>query len=80
VGHTFDEFHPESAQDDVKRLWAGLLAEGRARGCAEAWLGTEADNVEANGLYRSAGAGDPSGSWRAPGRHPVLRADRRGRL
>jgi aminoglycoside 6'-N-acetyltransferase I len=25
---------------------------GRELGCAEAWLGTELDNVEANGLYR----------------------------
>ncbi|MEO6396759.1 MAG: GNAT family N-acetyltransferase [Devosia sp.] len=25
---------------------------GREQGCVEAWLGTELDNVEANGLYR----------------------------
>ncbi|MEQ1900627.1 MAG: GNAT family N-acetyltransferase [Devosia sp.] len=25
---------------------------GREQGCEEAWLGTELDNVEANGLYR----------------------------
>lgn len=30
-----------------------LFAWGRELGCEEAWLGTEPDNVEANGLYRS---------------------------
>lgn len=28
---------------------------GRELGCEEAWLGTELDNVEANGLYRGYG-------------------------
>ena len=28
---------------------------GRERGCKEAWLGTELDNLEANGLYRKVG-------------------------
>ncbi len=28
---------------------------GRELGCREAWLGTELDNVEANGLYRKLG-------------------------
>jgi ribosomal protein S18 acetylase RimI-like enzyme len=33
---------------------------GRELGCEEAWLGTEIDNVEANGLYRKAGGkGEP---------------------
>lgn len=29
-----------------------MFAWGRELGCTEAWLGTELDNVEANGLYR----------------------------
>ena len=32
-----------------------LFAWGREMGCKEAWLGTELDNVEANGLYRKFG-------------------------
>lgn len=28
---------------------------GREMGCREAWLGTELDNLEANGLYRKVG-------------------------
>ncbi|MBL8772316.1 MAG: GNAT family N-acetyltransferase [Phenylobacterium sp.] len=35
------------------RLLDELLAWGRERGCAYAWLGTELDNVEARGLYES---------------------------
>lgn len=38
-----------------KRLLAALFARGRALGCAEAWVGTEASNVAARGLYASAG-------------------------
>jgi ribosomal protein S18 acetylase RimI-like enzyme len=30
-----------------------LFAWGRELGCTEAWLGTELDNVAANGLYRT---------------------------
>jgi aminoglycoside 6'-N-acetyltransferase I len=29
-----------------------LFAWGRELGCTEAWLGTELDNIAANGLYR----------------------------
>ncbi len=29
-----------------------MLAEGRARGCEECWVGTEPDNVPARALYR----------------------------
>lgn len=32
-----------------------MLDWGRELGCEEAWLGTELDNVEANGLYRKLG-------------------------
>ncbi len=32
-------------------LMRRILDEGRARGCEEAWLGTEPDNVAANALY-----------------------------
>lgn len=33
---------------------------GREMGCREAWLGTELDNLEANGLYRKVGGtGEP---------------------
>lgn len=32
-----------------------IFAWGRTLGCEEAWLGTEIDNVAANGLYRSLG-------------------------
>jgi aminoglycoside 6'-N-acetyltransferase I len=34
-------------------MLAELFAWGRERGCAEAWLGTELDNVPANALYRN---------------------------
>ncbi len=37
-----------------------MLAWGRELGCEDAWLGTELDNVEANGLYRKLGGkGEP---------------------
>jgi ribosomal protein S18 acetylase RimI-like enzyme len=32
-------------------LMRRILDEGRARGCEEAWLGTEPDNIAANALY-----------------------------
>ncbi|MDX1530994.1 MAG: GNAT family N-acetyltransferase [Rhodothermales bacterium] len=38
-----------------KRLLAALLERGRALGCTEAWLGTEASNAAARALYRTAG-------------------------
>jgi aminoglycoside 6'-N-acetyltransferase I len=34
------------------RLMQAILAEAKAMGCAEAWLGTEHDNAAALGLYR----------------------------
>jgi RimJ/RimL family protein N-acetyltransferase len=36
-------------------MLAELFAWGRELGCREAWLGTELDNVAAQGLYRSFG-------------------------
>jgi ribosomal protein S18 acetylase RimI-like enzyme len=36
-----------------KRLVRAILAQAKAAGCTEAWLGTEADNVAALALYRS---------------------------
>lgn len=39
-------------QGIARAMLAGMFAWGRELGCAEAWLGTEPDNVEANGLYR----------------------------
>lgn len=36
-------------------MLAAMFAWGRELGCREAWLGTEIDNIEANGLYRKAG-------------------------
>lgn len=38
-----------------------LLAEGRARGCAEAWVATEGDNAPARALYRRLGAAETEG-------------------
>jgi ribosomal protein S18 acetylase RimI-like enzyme len=37
-----------------KQLVRAILAEAKAAGCTEAWLGTEADNAAALALYRSA--------------------------
>jgi ribosomal protein S18 acetylase RimI-like enzyme len=34
-----------------RELMRRILDEGRARGCEEAWLGTEPDNAAANALY-----------------------------
>lgn len=39
----------------ARRLLAALFERGRAVGCAEAWLGTEASNTAARRLYESAG-------------------------
>lgn len=36
-----------------KRLLHALFAQGRERGCREAWLGTEPGNQAARALYRS---------------------------
>ena len=37
------------------RILDDLLAWGRERGCASAWLGTESDNLPARALYESRG-------------------------
>src|SRR5690606_7845707 len=37
----------------ARRLLSLLFARGRERGCREAWVGTEHDNVAARALYRS---------------------------
>ena len=39
-----------------RALLRAMLAYGRERGCTEAWLGTEHDNVAARGLYEDAGS------------------------
>jgi ribosomal protein S18 acetylase RimI-like enzyme len=38
-------------QGIAKAMMAELFAWGRELGCADSWLGTETDNIEANGLY-----------------------------
>jgi ribosomal protein S18 acetylase RimI-like enzyme len=38
-------------QGIAKRLIEAAFTEGRRRGCREAWLGTEPDNLPANALY-----------------------------
>jgi aminoglycoside 6'-N-acetyltransferase I len=43
-------------QGIARRLVAELLAIGRALGCAEAWVGTETDNLPARRLYEGFGA------------------------
>jgi aminoglycoside 6'-N-acetyltransferase I len=40
-------------QGIARRLIGAMFDWGRELGCKESWLGTELDNVEANGLYRS---------------------------
>jgi aminoglycoside 6'-N-acetyltransferase I len=42
-------------QGIAKAMMAEIFAWGRELGCEEAWLGTDLDNVEANGLYRRLG-------------------------
>lgn len=71
----FTHFHPDKDEDFfvnevgvadsylrrgiATRLMAAILAEAKAMGCREAWLGTEHDNGPALGLYRKVmGAGD----------------------
>jgi aminoglycoside 6'-N-acetyltransferase I len=39
-------------QGIARAMMAEMFAWGRELGCEEAWLGTELDNIEANGLYR----------------------------
>lgn len=45
----------EQRRGTGRRLLAALLAEGRALGCSEAWLGTEESNAAARGLYAALG-------------------------
>lgn len=42
-------------QGIATRMVEAMFAWGRELGCREAWLGTELDNLEANGLYRKLG-------------------------
>jgi aminoglycoside 6'-N-acetyltransferase I len=42
-------------QGIATRMVEAMFEWGRELGCREAWLGTELDNVEANGLYRKLG-------------------------
>ena len=43
-----------------RRMLDAMLAHGRALGCAEAWLGTEEDNLPARRLYESVeGSAEP---------------------
>lgn len=51
----------------ASRCLRALLAEAHARGCIEAWLGTEEDNTAARALYRALDADETEGlvvySW-----------------
>ena len=40
-------------QGVAQRMLDEMFALGRSLGCAEAWVGTEADNLPATGLYES---------------------------
>lgn len=42
-------------QGIATRMVEAMFAWGRELGCREAWLGTELDNIEANGLYAKIG-------------------------
>lgn len=42
-------------QGIATRMVEAMFAWGRELGCREAWLGTELDNLEANGLYAKVG-------------------------
>lgn len=54
--------HPDwQGQGIGRRLMASVLAAARARGCASAWVATEADNAPARALYRSAGGAETQG-------------------
>ncbi|MFJ3585158.1 GNAT family N-acetyltransferase [Streptomyces sp. NPDC090127] len=44
-----------------RALTEALVAEARARGCYDVWVGVETDNEAALRTYRSAGAGDDGG-------------------
>lgn len=69
----FTHFHPDKDEeffvnelgvDDAyrrqgigERLMIAILAEAKAMGCSDAWIGTERDNVPALALYRKLMAG-----------------------
>lgn len=42
-------------QGIATRMVEAMFTWGRELGCREAWLGTELDNIEANGLYAKVG-------------------------
>lgn len=42
----------------ARRLLEALFARGRERGCREAWVGTEHDNVAARALYKDLGGAE----------------------
>jgi aminoglycoside 6'-N-acetyltransferase I len=51
---------PFQRQGIARRMLDQMLAIGKARGCAEAWVGTEPDNAAARQLYESRGSkGEP---------------------
>lgn len=45
----------------ARALLDALLAKGRALGCSEAWVLTEAENAAARAAYRSAGGDETAG-------------------
>ncbi len=47
-------------QGIARRLMEAMFEWGRELGCGESWLGTELDNIAANGLYQAIG-GQPVG-------------------
>jgi aminoglycoside 6'-N-acetyltransferase I len=42
----------------ARQLLQGLLAQGRAVGCREAWVGTDVSNASARALYAAAGGAE----------------------
>jgi aminoglycoside 6'-N-acetyltransferase I len=42
----------------AKKMLDAMFALGKARGCGEAWVGTEPDNIAARRLYASHGGGE----------------------
>jgi len=43
-------------QGVARRMLDEIFALGRSFGCEECWVGTEADNIQARGLYENRGA------------------------
>ncbi|MGV3491459.1 MAG: GNAT family N-acetyltransferase [Devosia sp.] len=50
-------------QGIATRMMEAMFNWGRELGCREAWLGTDLDNLEANGLYRKMGGKGESISY-----------------